>query len=354
VSAARGLAGRVLVGRADATPADGAGHVARTLSVLAAWRALGGAALLMSRDLARFWGERASAGGVEVVAAGPDADLPDAVAREFGADAVLLDGYRFTDALVERCADRVVTARIDDFVARPPRCDVFVDPNLVEVPRTHVPRGTRVLGGPAHALLRPEFREPPARTADAVGRVLVSFGSSDPARLTVPVARALAGERGGGPGVDVVAGPAMDASDRAALLALAAATPGGALRVLEDVRDMPAALAAVEVGLIAGGTTVFELLACGVVPVCVQVVENQRRSSGGVAERELGLDLGWHADLDAASIARATLELAGDAERVAGLSARGRAAVDGRGAERVARAVAEALEHGARRAPHRP
>lgn len=352
MSALDDLEGRLLVGRADATPADGAGHVARTLSVLGAWRERGGAAALMSRDLAPFWAERAEAAGVRLIPAVEG--LPEALTREHGADAVLLDGYRFTASLVERCADALVTARVDDFVASPPRCDVFVDPNLVEVERERVPAGTRVLGGPAHALLRPEFRAPPPRTEGARGRVLVSFGSSDPARLTVDVARAIARERPGGPGVDVVAGPAMDAADRAALQALAAEHAGGPLRVLEDVRDMPAALAEVEVGLIAGGTTVFELLACGVVPVTVQVALNQCRSSAGVAERGLGLDLGWHADVAPDAIARAALELAADADRVARLSARGRAAVDGRGAARVVAAIAEALEHGAQRAHHRP
>lgn len=354
MSAAEGLAGRVLVGRADATPADGAGHVARTLSVLGAWRERGGAALLMSRDLAPFWVDRARAAGLEVVPAAPDEGLADALTREHGADAVLLDGYRFTDALVERCADRLVTARIDDFALRPPRCHVFVDPNLVEVPRERVAEGTRVLGGPAHALLRTEFRDPPPRADGAAGRVLVAFGSSDPARLTVPVARAIADQRPEGPGVDVIAGPAMDAGDRAALASLAASNAGGPLRVLEDVRDMPAALAEVEVGLIAGGTTVFELLACGVVPACVQVVDNQRLSSAGVGELGLGVDLGWHADLSPAEIARAALALAADPRRVSELSARGRAAVDGGGAGRVAGAIALALEHGARRAHPRP
>ncbi|MEO0651537.1 MAG: hypothetical protein AAFZ65_12755, partial [Planctomycetota bacterium] len=255
-------------------------------------------------------------------------------------DGLVVDGYAFESAWLEALAERVPVLRIDDFVEQPPRVDVLLDANLAP-PSGPAPAGVTLLRGPAYALLRDEFRDLPPRADEARGRVLVSFGSSDPARVTVPAVEALL-ERGTGRlELDVVAGPAMDPDERARLEGLA---EHPSLTLHRDVARMSPLLRRAAIGLIAGGTTVFELLACGTVPVAVRVADNQERSSAGLATTGLGLDLGWHADLAPATLADCVLELAEDSARVRALSTAGRRAVDGAGVWRAIEALLDRID----------
>ena len=326
------IAGGRLIGRADACPTTGSGHVARVFSLLAAWRELGGCADLASRSLSPFWKDKCDRAGIDVVGAPGSLDEWDVA----GAAAVVVDGYGFNDAEIENLSRRVTTIRINDFAEGPVLADVDVDPNLSGTKRAGV------LAGPDFALFRPEFRRPPAFAPDAGRRIVVSLGSSDPLRVTVPIARALMGHVHDGVEVLVVIGPGVDPADVEDLERLSIADRR--LVVARDVTDMPSVFRTARVAVIAAGTTTLECLTLGVVPIALQVVENQRPVGTGLEQSGAGIDLGWHEDCDFDDMAKKVDSLLTDEERIAMMAARGRSLVDGRGVWRIIDAALTKIE----------
>ncbi|MEO1369528.1 MAG: hypothetical protein AAFX50_20300, partial [Acidobacteriota bacterium] len=223
--------------------------MARIASLLGAWTREGGRAVLASRALPEFWSRRLAALGVDVAEAPASFQELARDAVERGAAAACVDGYGFSQDDVRTLARSLPVVRIDDDVdgADVP-ADVLVEANLGAEARVQVPDGTgaRVLAGAAYALLRPEFDDLPPRAPDAASRVLVTFGSSDPARVTVRCAEALVRRRPSGRRVAVVAGPSMHPADRAALEELESA---GEVELMRGVADMATALRSARVGV---------------------------------------------------------------------------------------------------------
>ncbi|MEM6569725.1 MAG: NTP transferase domain-containing protein [Planctomycetota bacterium] len=344
----RRIDGKLLLGRADASAATGAGHVARIASLLGAWVREGGRAALVSAALPTFWGERMRALGVDVEEAPASfAELAsDAVAR--GAAAACVDGYAYTLDDVRTLSIALPVVRIDDDVGDVDvPADVVVDPNLGAVAGpgpAESPvggRATRVLAGGAYALLRPEFDDLRPWAEGAASRVLVTFGSSDPARVTVRCVEALVRHRAPGTSIAVVAGPSMHEDDVASLAQLA---DSGAIELHRDVTDMPTVLRTARVGVTAAGTTILELLATGCVPLSVRVADNQDVSGQALADSGLGFDHGPDDTCDFDAIARTAFELLADEARLDALSRRGMAAVDRRGVRRILDAALDAIE----------
>jgi spore coat polysaccharide biosynthesis predicted glycosyltransferase SpsG len=197
------------------------------------------------------------------------------------------------------------------------------------------PRGVRVLAGPRFALLDPEL---PARAASAPGhapRVLVALGGgvhvrrvAQPLRARVPDADVeVAGGFAGG----------LPPLSQGRWLA-----PGR--------RSFLSALADCDAAIVAGGVTLLEACAAGVPTVALAVVPAQRPAIRALS--------GSGAVVDAAGLAsthpgrvratRAVARLLADRALAGRLSRRARAMVDGRGAQRVARAI-RALVAGGRR-----
>ncbi len=375
------IAGRCLLGRADAGARVGWGHAARMGALLEAWRELGGQAVLLGQGIQGGLRQRLLDGGVELVEGpGPPADLvgpgaPEdlppagpadlagtlALAQRLGACALACDGYAFGaryQAALERALPLLA---VDDLAAFPPVASVVLNQNMGFDPARYgggAPGGPapRLLVGEAYALLRAELRQArarldtgavaPAPRGGPLRRVLLAFGGSDPAGLSAPMATAL-GEALG-PDVElllVVGGslppPAALALEQA--LARPAAT-GARLRVLRDLPALAELLLSCDLAVLAAGATTWEALALGVPPLVVAVAANQRAVVQGLALRGLGEDLGPpDADLPRRAALRVARRLA-DAQALRQAALAGMVAVDGRGVWRVLDALLSAVE----------
>ncbi len=307
----RGLvAGRLLVGRADRSFEGGSGHVARLSGLLAAWARLGGEAVWVGCGLDAFWAARLAEFGVRAVSMegrGFGEVLAAVVAGAAPLAAVCLDGYAFTeeDLLAVRGCGAPLCL-VDDHAAAPlgwyEAASVVVNQNLgFDVGRYPPSVRGRVLAGAEYVLLRPEFWG--ALEVGAGGalagegwpagcvRVVVTFGSSDPARATVPLLEALEGVLPReGVCVRVVVGPAFDPVEVGRLRALAGRLPWVVL--VEGAGLLGRVFSGAEVAVTAGGTTVWELLRCGVWPLVVRVAENQGVVGDGLRSLGVGADLG--------------------------------------------------------------
>ena len=185
--------------RADAGPEIGLGHVARCLSLAEAWTAEGGEAALLSAGLAPAVAAWFEARGVAVVAlpagvapgSAEDALATRAEAAARGAGAIVVDGYHFDAGyLAALRAPGLITAYVDDLLRRGLPVDVLVNPNAGAHADDYGAGGpAEILAGARYTPLREEFRAARRpRTGDAARaplHLLITFGGSDPAGMTV-------------------------------------------------------------------------------------------------------------------------------------------------------------------------
>jgi UDP-2,4-diacetamido-2,4,6-trideoxy-beta-L-altropyranose hydrolase len=328
---------RRVVIRTDAGADIGLGHLRRCLALARAFRAMG----IETRFLVH-----APDGGVpdtgfdtRLLAGARDLVETLAAARAKGVLAVVVDSYTVDTAYFRMLAEagcRVVA--IDDPADRELPVHVVVNPSATaDRPRYRGAGHTRYLLGPRYAMLQPEFAAGVApRASEHVRRVLLTLGGGDPGRLTARLISIIAAVVDAIP-VDVVVGPWF-AGD-AALRALAAGS-AGAIVLHDRPTDMRALMLAADVAVSGGGQTTFELAATGTPTVAIRLADNQTYTLKTLAEAGALVHVGDVDDpsLDAA-LASALDTLVKDGERRAEMSRRARAAVDGRGAARVAEAI---------------
>jgi len=337
-----------LVIRADADPAIGIGHVGRTLALSAAWRAGGGQVRYVASGplsaSARSW--IASAGiEVETIDAERYSDEDARRTAASAADATVVMDV-FGTPLAYRSALRRQVERlaiIDDTGGPGPWvADVVVNQNYgasTALYPDHDP-ATALLLGPHFALLRPEFarRRAEGRPGDGrVHRIVVSLGGTDPKDVASLVLAALGSLSASGWRAIVAAGAA---NPRAASLKTRAAALGRPVHVIRSPSSMARLLAWADLAILAGGVTVWEALALGVPVIGIAVADNQVPAAEALSRDGLWHYLGRVEEIGAARVFEAIERLRADPGERLRLSTAGRALVDGKGAERVADALA--------------
>lgn len=338
-----------LLVRADTGPEIGMGHAMRCLAVAQAWRGRGAPCVLWAHaEALSGFGTRLRDEGIETLhleaARGSldDARRVAEIAVARGAAWTLVDGYRFDAPYQEILAGAGPRVAWMDDCGRPGSFhpDLVVNPNAAASSEWYARRQprTRVLLGPRYAPLRREFvdRPPIPRTFPGVARrLLISLGGADPDNATLPVVRATTRAGLEGLEIRVIVGPV---NPHVAALRAAA---GRGVEVMENVSDMPEALAWADMAVIGAGGTVWETLYLGVPALLVVVAEDQRGNAAELEGLGVCVVLGEGRGLDESSIAAAIRTVAGEPEKRRAMSEHGRALVDGRGASRIVAAMRE-------------
>lgn len=259
---------------------------------------------------------------------------------------IVVDGYGFDSAFLAAlaAAGRRVAA-IDDLGALtdyPVDLLVNQNPDAGKIAyRTRA--GARLLLGTQYALLRPEFerwRDWQRATPGAAERVLVTLGGGDVGRILAFIADASAEiarpleVRLVAAGGDLLRGEIESACARAR-----AAGHRVSLEQFSD--DMPGLLAWSDLAVSGAGSTCWELAFMRTPAVLLTLAENQRANADALERLGVAVNMGPVERLERGAFARNLAALADDAGRRARMAQAGRALVDGRGAERVARAIAE-------------
>jgi UDP-2,4-diacetamido-2,4,6-trideoxy-beta-L-altropyranose hydrolase len=323
----------LIVLRARAGAAIGAGHAMRCLAVALALRDLDCDVALALEDDALAAAPRLATSGIALV--GPE-PRPCALA--------LLDGYGFTEE--DERAWAALGARIAVFEDAPGRlhaCDLLIDPAPGRRPadyRAFAP-GARLLLGPGYAPVTGAFaRARPAALArrarpGPIRRVLVSTGLTDAGGVAAKALEALRSF------------PAVEAID----LAVGAAAPSlPALRALAeadrrvrlhlDAGDMARLTAEADLGIGAAGTSSWERCALGLPGIVAIAAPNQTGNAAALTEAGAALMVGEAALLRPEMLAGSIAALEPPRVR-ADMSAAAAALVDARGAERIARVLGE-------------
>ncbi|HEY4905387.1 MAG TPA: UDP-2,4-diacetamido-2,4,6-trideoxy-beta-L-altropyranose hydrolase [Candidatus Sulfotelmatobacter sp.] len=331
----------LLLIRADASNAIGAGHVMRCLALAQAWQDAGGQAIFVFAELPALLEKRLESEGFGVVrtmvkAGSPDdADSIIEIAREQSVAWVIVDGDRFDSVFLDRVRSAGLhLLLVDDFARRESfPADLIVNPNMGAEEKLYREKGSlaRLCLGESYVLLRREFRSrPPSRVCPDRGcRVLVTLGGSDPEDLTFKIVEALS--RLPDFEITAVAGPGH--ANPAALQSLAS----NHVRVLLNPLDMCEVMERTDIAIIAAGGTLWELLymGCAVLsyarnPVQAQVIADLTKN--GVVR-----NMGATKDLDERALAAAVVEIAESKILREKMARMGRQTIDGLGCSRVLR-----------------
>lgn len=325
--------------RCDAGAEHGLGHLLRCLVLADALRDAGARPVfrvdapetILARVAER--GYAVTAAGIPTAAPGDlDETLAQAGALADGGRAVLvLDSKRVDADYAAACGQRALVACIDDELRRDLPCTVLVNNNIWAQPQDYPARpGRRALLGPAYNLVQPAY----FACADTVRRgVLITMGGEDPANHTAWVLDILSDLWRGLPAVAVI-GPAHPAP---------AAARAAAERANCEVVISPPGLAPLaarcHVGISAGGTTCYELMAAGIATAAIAVEEHQESLIAPLAAAGALVRL----DQSAPDAARTAIgRLIKDEEFREKLVQRGRQIVQQSGAGQITRAILEA------------
>jgi UDP-2,4-diacetamido-2,4,6-trideoxy-beta-L-altropyranose hydrolase len=353
MNAAPLLDDRGLLVRADASKDIGTGHLMRMLALAQAWIDSGGRARWLLAEapdalVARIEAEsipidrvRGPAGATQ-----DGAQLRDALAQDPSAVAVL-DGESFDGEYLVTLGAAGGRALVVDDIARRSAYPVgFVLNQNADAERTDYPPDAtcRFLLGARYALLRREFRHIEVRgpTPPRARHLLVSFGGADPTdltRRTIEALRRLPAAARRDIDVRVVVGAANAEAD-AIEQQVAAPDLGFRSRVERAVTDMAAPIAWADLAIVSGGSTVWEMARMGCPAIIVETVPSEERLVSGLGKVGLFGHLGRASDIDETAM---TTEIAARIRDQAWrdhMSARGRRLVDGKGALRVAGALA--------------
>lgn len=349
--------------RADAAAQMGTGHVMRCLALAQAWQEAGGTVLVVCALLTPGLEARLQAEGIAVAhldaepGSAQDAAETLALAERVGAGWVIVDGYAFSGEYQRAIARAgLPLLAIDDFGhAGHYWAGLVLNQNLDAREELYPSRepATRLLLGTGHALLRREFWPWHGRSRtvpETARRVLVTMGGADPGNATLRVIEAL--HQVGLPGLEakvVVGGsnPHVETIRQVTRTASGPGQVGGAwqsespVELIENASNMPDLMAWADVAVSSAGTTCWELAFMRLPALLLVLADNQRPNAQELARLGAAVSLGWHADLAPEPMAVALRALLGDAEARRSMAQAGGGLVDGRGADRVTRLLAQ-------------
>lgn len=328
--------------RTDANANTGEGHVMRTLAIAQAIRRQGGEAAFITGDAIPAKRIR-SAGFKQIVLESADMQnemkpLQRAL-KVLNAHTLLVDSYSASPAYFEQLKGIVRTAYIDDFGEQAYPADVVVNYNIScgrrQLRTLYAGKKTRLLAGAKFAALREEFGGVGIRPVKkALGDIMITTGSTDHYGMALKLARAFAAEDMlKNARLHIVAGRFY--TQTKALLELKREHPN--MFVYKAPRDMKSIMLACDMAISAGGTTLYELCACGLPCVVFGLADNQQTLRQAFAKKGVMIDCGdcrYRADITDDIIA--AVKKLQSARLRAQMRGKARAVTDGRGARRIA------------------
>ena len=212
--------------------------------------------------------------------------------------------------------------------------------NALYSPRALRPEhsATRALDGLDYLFLDPAFAALGPKAIVPARRVLLSQGGADTHGLVPPLLEGLIPWLKANPGgsVDVLIGPAFRHDKE---LEAGLAKCGGAAIVRRSVSDMPALVKEADLAISGAGLVACELAAAGVPMILVTGERKELETAALLASRGAAIDLGFFGEGAPARVAAVAADLACDAARRERLSAAAQKAIDGKGLERMTRAL---------------
>ena len=340
--------GKLLI-RCDASIHIGTGHAMRCLALAQAWQDVGGCAIFAMAESTEAVAQRIVDEKMEFVrvqqtpGSQGDSESTSEFARQHAAQWVVIDGYGFDADYQARLHEAGLRLFIVDDDGRAERyCAEIVlnqNPQATERLYPHREPSTRLLLGPEYVLLRREFavwRGRNRKIHAPARKVLVTLGGSDPDNVTLCVLEGLIAA----PEFEaqiVVGGsnPHLDQLREA----IGASRPG--LRLVHNASNMSELMAWADVAVAAAGTVAWEMAFMGLPALLIVLADNQEPIASALVDAGAALCLRAAGSLSGEDVRNRLRGLASSHEAMEKMSTRGRALIDGRGAERAVTAMLE-------------
>lgn len=343
--------------RTDSSSTIGSGHLMRCLTLADCLRLAGVSVTFICRDLpGNLYNEvirqkfklclLEHKSGIEAEISDDDAQsTAGIIARDGGADWLMVDNYALDKAwetLLRGSAKRIMV--IDDLADRPHDCDILLDQNLFgnseERYANLSPGGCLKLLGPRYALLRPGFFEARkklrARTG-SIRRILIAMGGADPHNVTITALKAIKELDDPDLLIDVAVGMANSHIDD--IMEIARLIDG--CTVHHPAKNMAGLMAAADLCLGAAGSTTWERCCLGLPTLFIAGSNYEVEIARSAEAAGIGKYLGKYDEVLPEYIRPELEAVMVDPETIRLWSANAAAFVDGRGVERVSRAIME-------------
>lgn len=279
---------------------------------------------------------------------------------------MLIDSYFVSEDYMKAVTKMTRTAYVDDLHAAVWSCSILIDYavyyDLFDY-RKEYP-DAKLLLGCKYAPLRKEFWKLPAKQIrQTVKKVLVVTGGTDEHQFMKRFTEALLSQRNLFAGVEftLICGPFNREIEEIRQLSAEYMAEAGILeddgkgisdnrtdgkadgikiKIYPSLPTLKDAMLETDLLITAGGTTLYEMAACGTPGICFCIADNQLDNVLGFA----GQGLAWYAgdvrkDFSYDRLMQMMKELMGDYAARAAVSEKLRALVDGKGAERIVDAV---------------
>lgn len=277
--------------RVDGNDTIMTGHTMRCLSIARAARAMGAAPVFIVADNTML--PLITQQGFESVCLHSawndleaELDILLDVIKQRQLSTLLLDSYAVTAKYMKALREVTQLVYLDDLNAFTYPCDVLINYNhyapLLGYETCYAGTQTRLLLDSAYAPLREEFRGLPAFTcAEKVRRVLITTGGSDPynvaGQLVEHIKTAYATQH---LALEVVCGR----FNPNATVLQTLAQKYKDVTIHRDIQHMAELMQTCDVAVTAGGSTLYELCACGVPSIFFTFADNQNYAKMAFAD----------------------------------------------------------------------
>jgi UDP-2,4-diacetamido-2,4,6-trideoxy-beta-L-altropyranose hydrolase len=306
------------------------GHVMRCLTLADAFRELGAEIFFISRY---------PEGEALITRKGYPVWATEEEVREQCFDVIVIDTYDVTPNDLTEWTKRGLSVYVDDLNAFPCPTDVILNGNLTADRQGYYPvfPGQLLLLGMPYHLLRQEFTALPKRSAIPNPRqILITTGASDPANMTCKILQWLLEDKQlESLSYQVVIGPAFVKQNE--VLQLAARYPN--IRCHIQPSNMSEIMIDCDLAICAGGSTLYELAACGVPALAFIYAENQRLLIETMGKIGNLIPLGWYADMTGEELSAKLMELMGNYAKRQTMISKLQNLEDGGGAKRAAQKI---------------
>ena len=321
--------------RVDASPQIGNGHLSRCLSLAQCLQTKGAKISFILSSIScsmqktleeqHFIDVKLLQGNDEIAA------CKELLAADF--EWLVIDHYLLGIEYEEAMRSVVSKIAVIDDLIRSHNCDLLIDQNFGRKNKDYrdkVPKGCRILTGPAYALLETSFREERQeglRARKQLDKTLCYFGGGDVENIIMSVIESLDERR---LSFDLVLGN----NDFPAVRQRAAKSKYCSLH--DYVENMAKLMNEASLFIGSGGMTNWERCCLGLPSLIATVAENQVPATEALAEKGALLYLGPAEDVRQEQIVHSLATLEHSPQLLMSLGQRASEVVDGRGTERVA------------------
>ncbi len=321
----------VIAIRVDGNSEIGFGHLMRMKALACELDRLGAKVIFLSRNPENIEGYRVLS--LDKATAEAEDLRVEETLENIGAGMLVIDSYDYGRERLNRAGQLdLLSVYIDDLNRHPFNTDIVVNGNLY-APGLDYRGKAEFLLGSRYLLMREDFTGLAGRVAaPQVKSVLLTFGAADLENLTPGILRILKNyEKFQHLQWHVAVGPVF--RNVAEIEAAAKDCSNVFLHFNPNIKNL---MDICDICISAAGSTAYELAACGVPSLLVICAGNQVMLAKEAQRQGLGVNLGWHHELDGEDLYGTLDNLITDGELRVRMAMRGQEIIDGRGAQRTA------------------